>query len=298
MLTTLLGVALAFAGASLYAVGVALQALEARAVSTDHALRLSLLRGLATRKRWLMGTFFAFLGWLCEAGALLLVPLSIVQPALAFGMIVLLVMGARILKEDFGRRELIGVSCIIVGVGGIALISPARTINNAEPTALAIVIMAFAILSLAPRALHNTGRVTSLIVTFGAGLAYAWSALMSKLIADALAVKDIPLLLLWSIPAIASGILGLTNEMTALQTRRASEVAPIVFATHMLIPVLLSPTLVGERWRLPALMIASIATVAAGAALLASSRVVSDVVRAGVAGSLDMYPSSGPSHKA
>src|ERR1700693_4568820 len=109
MLSLLIGVALASGASTLYSLGIAVQALDARDVAHRHALRISLLTHLVTRARWLLGTGLAGRGGPLQRGALSYSPLVVVQPALASGLLVLLLVGERMLGERPGRRELLAV---------------------------------------------------------------------------------------------------------------------------------------------------------------------------------------------
>src|SRR4051794_16647304 len=120
----LLGIAAACTASSLYNLGLALQALDAREAPDDEGLRPTLLVGLARRRRWLWGTGLNLLGWPLHAGALLLAPLTVVQPSLAFGLILLLVVGARHLDERVGAREVAAVGAILVGVALLGAVAP------------------------------------------------------------------------------------------------------------------------------------------------------------------------------
>src|SRR3954451_18941401 len=93
------GIAAAFAAAALYSFGVTLQAMEARETPGDESLKLSLLRDLVTRRRWLGGTACVLGGWTMQAVALLLAPITIVQPVLAMSVVVLLLIGIRMHDE-------------------------------------------------------------------------------------------------------------------------------------------------------------------------------------------------------
>ncbi|MBK5230887.1 MAG: hypothetical protein JJE27_06925, partial [Thermoleophilia bacterium] len=138
MSSVLAGALAAFAASALYNLGLAIQALDARELPADHALRLSLLQRLATSRRWLAGTGLTLIGWLAQIGALMLAPLTLVQPMLAAGLLPLLVIGSRLLHEPIGRRELGGVCAIVGGVTVLALTAPARTVAHAGGTQLAV----------------------------------------------------------------------------------------------------------------------------------------------------------------
>src|SRR5947207_7101750 len=132
-----LGVACACIASILFDLGVALQALEARSVSHHHALRPSLLGRLVARPRWVFATLLAGAGWPFHVAALLLAPLTVVQPALASGLLLLLVLGDRMLGERVGRLEVCAVLAIVVGVAGLAWAAPEHTSSHAGAARLA-----------------------------------------------------------------------------------------------------------------------------------------------------------------
>lgn len=85
-----LGIVAAIGASVLYNTAIALQALEAREVSHEHSLRVSLIGKLLRNRKWLGATLLGFLGWPLEIVALLLAPLTVVQPCLVSGLVVLL----------------------------------------------------------------------------------------------------------------------------------------------------------------------------------------------------------------
>lgn len=277
-----LGILSAVGASCLYNTSIALQAFEARAVPAEHALRPSLLGRLVRNRRWLGATGLGLLGWPLELGALLLAPLTVVQPCLASGLVLLLWLGSRRLGERTGRREAVAVGAIVLGVAGVALAAPARTTDHAGAGALLAALCLLAIPVLAPFALRARGRPFALAAVVAAGCGYAWTAIASKLATDELAAGSIAVALVWLATAAASESLALLGEMSALQLRRATHVAPIMFAVQVLVPVLLAPLLFGEVWSgtpLGGVMLAaSIALAAAGTALLAGSPAVGRVI--------------------
>src|SRR4051812_10153354 len=91
------GIVLAAGAAACFDGAVALQAIEARAVPA--ARGAGLLRSLLQRPRWLLATGLAVLGWPLQIAALALAPLTVVQPTLAVGLVLLLALGVRLLHE-------------------------------------------------------------------------------------------------------------------------------------------------------------------------------------------------------
>ena len=100
-----LGIVAAVGASLLYNTSIALQALEAREVPGEHALRPSLIGRLLRNRRWLGATALGLLGWPLEIAALLLAPLTVVQPCLASGLILLLWLGATRLGEAPGAAR-------------------------------------------------------------------------------------------------------------------------------------------------------------------------------------------------
>jgi drug/metabolite transporter (DMT)-like permease len=276
MSSVVLGIASACGASSLYNVGLALQALDAREAPAEEGLRPTLLARLLRSRRWLLGTALNLLGWPLQALALLLAPLTVVQPSLAFGLTLLLVIGARHLDEHVGLREVCAVLGIFAGVLLLALVAPDASTQHAGGASIAAVLSAVALVALLPFALPRHGG----LMTLGAGAALAWSGLSTKLAADALHQGMAGMVLIWVVATgLASG-LGLLAEMSALQRRAATQVAPVVFVVQVIVPVVAAPVLVNEHWHHPLLVVAGVVMVVAGALTLLRSPVLGALVAA------------------
>jgi len=291
-----LGIVAAVGASCLYNTSIALQALEARQVPDEHALRPSLLGRLLRNRRWLGATALGLAGWPLEIAALLLAPLTVVQPCLASGLILLLWLGATRLGERPGRREWIAVAAIVAGVGGVALAAPARSTDHAGAAAIALALALLALPIAAPfvasaRIRHSphqrgvkvgSARAVGGLAVLAAGCAYAWTAIASKLLTDELAAGAAALAALWLATAAASEGLGLLSEMSALQRRPATHVAPLMFAVQVLAPVVLAPLIFSESWADTPLgggvLAFSMLVALAGTILLAGSKSVAVVL--------------------
>src|SRR6202453_2528570 len=102
MVDLVLGIGAAVGASTLYSLGIALQAMDAKEAPRDEHLRLALAFSLIKRTRWLLGTGLSILGWPLQLVALLLAPLVLVQPALAAGLVVLMFLAQRMLGEHAG----------------------------------------------------------------------------------------------------------------------------------------------------------------------------------------------------
>jgi drug/metabolite transporter (DMT)-like permease len=277
-----LGIVSAVGASLLYNASIALQALEAREVPGEHSLRLSLIGKLVRNKRWLGATALGLAGWPLEIVALLLAPLTVVQPCLASGLILLLWLGATRLGEAPGRREFVAVAAIVAGVGGVAWAAPERTTDHAGTLAIAAALAIVAIPIALPYLLRRRASVVGTLMVLSAGCGYAWTAIASKLLTDELAAGAIVVAALWLGTAAASEGVALLSEMSALQRRAATHVAPVMFAVQILVPVALAPLIFGESWADTPLggvaLVAFMGLVVAGTVLLAGSKAVGAVI--------------------
>ncbi|HET7454321.1 MAG TPA: hypothetical protein VFJ76_02260 [Solirubrobacterales bacterium] len=281
-----LGIAAAVTASLLYNTSIALQALEAREVPGEHGLRPSLLGRLLRNRRWLGATALGLLGWPFEIAALLLAPLTVVQPCIAGGLVLLLWLGATRLGERPGRRELFAVAAIVAGIAGVAWAAPERTTDHAGAGAVApalfLVAVPIALPYLLRAPLAGRPQRLALLATFSAGCGYAWTAIASKLLTDEVAAGAVLVAAIWLATAAASEGLALLSEMSALQRRPATHVAPTMFAVQVLLPVVLAPLIFGESWAgTPGggiALVAFIALALAGTVLLAGSRAVGAVI--------------------
>lgn len=274
-----LGIAAAVGASTLYSLGIALQAMDARETPHEEHLRLALAVGLFRRVRWLIGTGLSVLGWPLQVLALLLAPLVVVQPALAAGLLVLLLLGERMLGEHAGRYEHLAMLAIVLGVLGSALTAPPRsTTHTSEDLTITVVLVGLGVASLLPYLLRALGRARANVTMLGAGLAYGWSGVATKLASDDLAGHHLVPAAAWALSTAAASGVGVLSEMSALQSRPAIQVAPVVFVTQTVVPLLVAPLLLGESFADTPLggvpLGLSLAVLVCGAAALARSPVL------------------------
>jgi drug/metabolite transporter (DMT)-like permease len=243
-----LGIIAAVGASVLYNTSIALQALQVRGAHHEHSLRPSLLAKLVRNKRWLGATLLGLIGWPLEIVALLFAPLTVVQPCLASGLIVLLWLGVKRLGETPGRREYLAVVAIVGGVAGVAWAAPERTTEHADTWAIALALAVVAIPIALPYLLRRRAVAAGMIAVISAGCGYAWTAIASKLLTDELSAGALLVAVAWLATAVASEALALLSEMSALQKRPATHVAPVMFAFQVLVPVILAPLIFMEKW--------------------------------------------------
>jgi drug/metabolite transporter (DMT)-like permease len=271
----LAGMAAATAAACCFDGAIVLQASEARSADPELGLRLALLRRLAARPRWLLGAGLAVLGWPLLLLALSLAPVTLVQPTLAVGLVLLLVAGSRVLGEHVGAREWLGAAAVIAGVVALAFAGLRHT--DAAPSAGRIAAAAIGLGSVtALPFVSRRARGSAWALIAGGGCAFALSALTSKLLTIELAHGRPLAALGWGLATAASSALGLLIDTTAMQRFEATRVSPPMFVLETALPVALAPLLFHERWSTaeggPALVVAALVIVLLGGGLLGASR--------------------------
>jgi drug/metabolite transporter (DMT)-like permease len=266
----LTGILLTLAAAACFECSYVLQALEVRAVPAMTRATVGAVRRLAVRPVWLASIALGLAGFGLQVLALRHVPLSLVQPLLATGLLGLLAFSATVLGEPVGRREVAAVVAIAAGVSLIALADPQRGEDAAPGLAFVLAAVALGIVALSAFARRRPGG--------GGLLAGAIAADTLAALAAAQAARALPGVLPaagWCVLAAAGGIAAIAAESAVLQRRGAARVAPVVLAGQVAVPVALAPLVIGERWGSPGLLVCGLALVIAGSALLASSAGVS-----------------------
>jgi drug/metabolite transporter (DMT)-like permease len=280
-----LGFGLGVAAAICYDTGYALQALEARRAPSRLALKPSLFGHLLRRRLWVGATVLSLIGWPLQILALSQAPLTLVQPTLALGLLILLVLGSRLLHERVGAREIGAVALVITAVGLSAWASPDQSGAVPRDAGLVVALSILVAVAISPyvvAAATNRRLFPVVLLIVGAGSADAFAAFAGKLIAeDGAAAHWLPVVL-WVVAVGAVILLGFLSETTALQRAAATRVAPAVLTMQIAIPIAMAPLVGGEGWgNTPgggAVLAAALVMLVAGVALLGSAPAVAGVI--------------------
>ncbi len=279
----LAGVLVALVAAALYSVAVGLQAVEARQAPRKETLRFALLGRLIRRPLWLAGAATGVLGWVLQAVALSFAPLTLVEPTLAASLVFLLLFGARALGEHVGRKEIVGVLAISLGVAGLGWAAPSHSPHHAGGATFAVILAILVAVTIAPYVIGLRRHAPVLLVAASAGVAYAFAGLGTKFATDEMHRSAWLGVFIWLGVLTAVSVVGQLNEMSALQQRPVTQVTPIVFGLNVLVPVALAPVLAHERWGqstgIRIVLVGSLLLVVAGMVGLARSKAVGAVYR-------------------
>jgi drug/metabolite transporter (DMT)-like permease len=268
----------------LFNVGVALQALEARATPPEEGLRISLLMRLLRRRRWVLGLLLGALGVGFEVVAFANAPFVVIEPLLAAGLLVLLAIGVRDMGEKPGPWTVAGVVAIIAGTALIAWGAPEHSEQHRGPVTVVVVMAGLVLASLTPFALRGTRFDTAMGANLGSACGFGATNLATKLMADDIGGDHWVAAVAWAAVASFAGIAATISGMTALQRRPATTLIPISTAVQTFLPIALEPLFLTENWREAELdgvvLLAGLAVMAFGTVMVARVRAVSALAAA------------------
>jgi len=184
---TYTGILLALVATTAYNVGLIL---EKRALGQIPSLNLRrvlrVLVSLATSRAWLGGFALMLTGLACQTIALTFEPVSVVQPVLASGVVLVLVLSRLVLRERLHGGETWCVAVIAVSVVLLAMSATgAKDSHTASPGWVAAVMIPSAVVGLAfavaaLRGHRRGSTVAGVWAGVGTGLLYGVAALAIK----------------------------------------------------------------------------------------------------------------------
>jgi drug/metabolite transporter (DMT)-like permease len=237
------GILLALVATTAYNVGLIL---EKRALGQMPALDirrvLRVIVSLITSRAWLAGFALMLTGLACQTIALTFEPVSVVQPVLASGVVLVLVLSRLVLRERLHGGETWCVAAIAVSVVLLAMsASGVKDSHHASPGWVAAVMvpsavvgLVFAVGSLRARIRRRGTTVAGVWAGVGTGLLYGVAALAIKALSGILVGHQ-------TATSIAIGVLtspylyvlggslavAMLLFQAALQAGRASIVVPV-----------------------------------------------------------------------
>ena len=275
------GVAAALAASVLFNVGIVLQALDARAAPRSLGLRFSLLWRLVHRPRWVIGALLGLVGIAPQVLAYADAPFVVVQPALAAGLLLLLVFGERILNEPVGVPELVGIPAIIGGIALVAWGAPSHTEAHRGAVAVVGVVAGMSLVGLLPFLVRGTRLDSAMLTVVASGCGFGATNVATKLLGDDYPAHELRAAA-WAVVVVAMGTTATLVGMTAFQRLAATTVVPVSTSVQTFLPIVLEPVFLRERWGSANLggapIAAGLVLALIGCALIARSRAVSGLI--------------------
>jgi drug/metabolite transporter (DMT)-like permease len=235
------GIPLALLATTAYNVGLILEKQALGRMPTIDIRRVPrMIAGLLTSRAWLGGFALMLIGLACQTIALTFEPVSVVQPVLASGVVLVLVLSRLVLRERLHSGETWCVAVIAVSVVLLAMSATgAKDSHTASPGWVAAVMVPSAVVGLtfavgALRGRRRGSTVAGVWAGVGTGLLYGVAALAIKALSGILVshhtVTSIAIAVLSSpYLYVLAGCLGgaMLLFQAALQACRASIVVPV-----------------------------------------------------------------------
>ncbi len=242
--------------ALLAAVGVALCngiAAELEKNSADkHArvitLKFSFLTSLVRDWPYLLGLLLDFTAWPLTLVAVHELPLFVVQPIVAFSVVVTAVIDKFILRRTLSARSLVAMGIIFFGLIMLSLTAQPEKAQAVGQIVKWIIVFFPLLLALIASMSIKTKKYSAAILAAISGLAFGGTAITGRMLVISHPYWQIlysPLL--WSL--FAYGLVGILTFTIALQRHQASVINATMVAFETLIPIWVGITLLGDRPR-------------------------------------------------
>jgi drug/metabolite transporter (DMT)-like permease len=233
-----MAVFLALAAALLFALGTVLQQRVAAREPGEEAMRAGFLVRLARQPQWLAGIAADAAGFVCQAAALGLGRIVVVQPLLATSVVFALPLGVWIGDQRIGRREWIAALLVTGGLGVFLVVGDPQGGRDDATTAAwiisgAAIAVASGALTLAARGRPPAARAA--LLGSATGLLFGLSAALTKATVERLDGGLLDVVADWHVYAlIVVGYASMTLSQASLQT---GVLAPAVATQMVLDPV-------------------------------------------------------------
>lgn len=217
-----LAIVLSVTTAFLYGLSNVLQLLEAERVPEEYALKLGLMTRLFKEPRWWLGTFADVVGFVAQASALALAAVVFVEPILATGVLMAMLIGATMTHRRIEPADWVAAVAL---VGGLAIflyeVAPEAGRQIAPPHLWLIAgpVVAVAILGFSLAGLARHGAPRAACFGIAAGISFGVSAILTKEVVHYLGGGVLAWVPHWESYALAvTSIGGVIVAQSALQT--------------------------------------------------------------------------------
>jgi hypothetical protein len=244
-------VVFALAAALLYAVAAVLQQHAAAEVPEHKAMRPSLMLHLLRRPRWLVGYAADWSAFACEAVALGVGSLIVVQPLLSSGLLFALLLDARWFHRPMDRADRAAAGALTFGL--VAFILAGRPEGGVDQAPLAdwlawgvpaLVMVVFGVAA----GLRTSGTARAVLLALATGAAYGLTAALTKSTVSLLGDGLVTAVTSWEPYALAvlAGI-GMLANQSAFQAGALAAAMPTQVCTTQVVGIALGVAVFQER---------------------------------------------------
>ncbi|MGH3498910.1 MAG: hypothetical protein ACRDP1_15730 [Nocardioidaceae bacterium] len=264
----------AFGCALCNGVAAVLQKVSADREAPVTTLRNMFLWRLLHHWPYLTGIALDTAGWVLTLVAVHSLPLFVVQPIIAFGVVVTLVTEWVVFHRRLGLRTVAAIALIAVGLGLLTSGATVQTASRIHGVLLACVVLTPLLLGTAAAGFTaGHGRSATAGLAAIAGLAFGGTAVAGRLLRFPTPYWHIlfnPLA--WAL--LGYGLVGIAAFTIALQRHRASVVNASLISFETLAPIAFGITFLGDRPKTGSsgLVILGAAIAVTGTVVIAASR--------------------------
>ena len=211
------------------------------------------VKALVTDWRWMLGFASTSVGWVLFVQATALGDISLVQPLMSAGDLLLVILAVVILKERLARVEWAGVLLTVLGAVALAMEAEGSQVTVFDGMRLAVLlgvtVLVGAGLLLANRRSHQPEVLLALVV----GLCFGAGSILTKALTVASAGPG-QSIMTWAVllnplllAVVLANVAGLVLLQAAFQRGRAAVVVPLQLAMANAITVLAGVVVFAEH---------------------------------------------------
>jgi drug/metabolite transporter (DMT)-like permease len=244
-------VLLSLAAAFFFAASNVLEQRAARTAPAEQSLRPGLIAHLARQRRWLLGIVADVSGYVCQAAALGIGLLIVVQPILATGLLFSLLLDVATSERRMHLREWVTAALLAAALGlFLSESSPGGGAQQApwSDWVLPLSILSVAIVICLVVAMRSQGAVRASLLALSAGTMFGITAPLTKAFVHLIPDGPVTVLTHWEPYGLAVfSISGFIVMQSAFQAGELQASVPFLETAEPVVASIIGLTLLGER---------------------------------------------------
>jgi len=214
---------------------------------------LVVAKALVTDWRWMLGFASTSLGWVLFVQATALGDISLVQPLMSAGDLLLVVLAVVFLNERMVRVEWAGVLLTVLGAVALAMEAEGSQVTAFDGMRLAVLLGVTLLLGAALLLANRRSRQPEVLLALVVGLCFGAGSILTKALTVASAGPG-QSIMTWAVllnplllAVVLANVAGLALLQAAFQRGRASVVVPLQLAMANAITVLAGVVVFAEH---------------------------------------------------
>ena len=201
-----------------------------------HAPMLRVAKALVTDWRWMLGFFASSAGWVLFVQATALGDISLVQPLMSAGDLLLVLLAVIFLKERLGRLEWAGVLMTVAGAVALAWNVETSQVTEFNGTHLLVLLACALAIGVALLLVNRKSSRPEILLALIVGICFGAGSVLTKAMTVAYSGPGATVMT-WAIlvdpllvTVVVANVLGLVLLQAAFQRGRAAVIVPLQLA--------------------------------------------------------------------